>query len=75
MKKFAIIMLRDAKVRAFDYKDEWEAAIQTFVNRNVPFIPLKWHQGAEQYIQPEMSGPSPRPPSLGNSAFDQFFKS
>ena len=51
---FGVLMLADLKIRRFAFKDEMKAAIAKFENDNVPFVPLIYHLGANQWTIPEV---------------------
>ena len=53
-KQFVIIIMATLKVRGFDYKDDWETAMQALRKKDKPFIMLKYHHGAETYTIPEV---------------------
>lgn len=54
--RFALIVLTDRiKVRQFEYKDDFDTARQALVTADVKMIPLKWHEGAKVWMQPEVS--------------------
>lgn len=55
MVKFALIILTDEiKVRQFEFKDDFDTARQTIVIKGIKCIPLKWHEGAGVWMQPEV---------------------
>ncbi len=55
MKQYALIILTDhITVREFEYKDDFDLARQTLVGKDIKFIPLKWHSGADIWMQPEV---------------------
>jgi len=55
MKRFALIILTETiKVREFDYKDDWDTARQAIISAEKKCIPLKWHEGACQWVQPQV---------------------
>ena len=54
-KKFALIILTDEiKVKQFCFEDDFVMARQTTVTNGTKCIPLKWHEGAQVWMQPEV---------------------
>lgn len=51
---FAVLMLRDLKLRKFQFKIEMEDAVRKFKSDNVPFIALVYHHGGDQWTMPEV---------------------
>ena len=51
---FVIIKLKDLKIRKFSTEDEWRIAIVNMKKLQLSFIPLRYHNGAEMYVQPEV---------------------
>lgn len=47
-------MLRDLKLRKFQFKIEMEDAVRKFKSDNVPFIALVYHHGGDQWTMPEV---------------------
>ena len=55
MPKFALIILTDAiKVKQFEFKDDFDTSRQTVITNGIKCIPLKWHEGAGIWMQPEV---------------------
>ena len=55
MQRFALIILTDEiKIKTFEHKDDFITARQTLVAKKTKFVPLKWHDGAGIWTQPEV---------------------
>ena len=55
MKRFALVVLTDQiKVRQFEHKDDFDLSRQALVAKGIRMIPLKWHEGAGVWLQPEV---------------------
>ena len=55
-KPYAVIFLTTLRVARFDTKDEWYDAMKTLKSQDAPFVPVKYHYGAQRYIVPENWG-------------------
>ena len=56
VKKFAIVILTDEiKIRHFEYEDDFKTARQTLATKGTKFIPLKYHNGVNNWLAPEVS--------------------
>ena len=55
MKLFALVILtHKIKVLEFEHKDDFVTARQTLATKGTRFIPLKFHVGAQTWLQPEV---------------------
>jgi len=51
---YVIVKLSNLKIKKFQTEDEWRIAIKNMKKLELQFIPLRYHNGAEMYTQPEV---------------------